>query len=393
MTLSASPRNLLRSRLPHAHAKVTYLELFFDLVFVFGVTQISHFFLGNLTLMGGLQAGMMVLAVWWVWVFTSWVTNWLDPEKMPVRLLIFGLMLAGLILATSVADAFGDKGLLFASAYVGMQVGRSLFTLFAVKKHSRSNYLNFVRITAWLALSGAFWIGGAFADGADRMAVWGVALLIEYMGPICAFWLPRLGGTATGDWDVEGAHMSERCALFIIIALGESILVTGATFANMQATLLECAAFLCAFLSIVSLWWIYFDTAAARGAEKITASEDPGKMARLAYTYIHVIIVAGIILSAVGDEMVLAHPAGHINPIGVTVIIGGPALFLLGNILFKRVISGVYPHSHFAGFAGMGALIFAAPFVTPLILAAAATGILVVVALWEKVSLTAGAAG
>ncbi|PZO88918.1 MAG: hypothetical protein DI626_00525 [Micavibrio aeruginosavorus] len=380
-------KSLLRARAPHTHTKVTYLELFFDLVFVFGVTQISHFFLKNLTIEGGIQAGMMVLAVWWVWGFTSWVTNWLDPEKMPVRLFMFALMLAGLVLSTSVAEAFGDRGLIFAAAYMVMQVGRSLFTLFAVKNHSRSNYRNFIRITAWLSLSGVFWITGAFAEGPERMMIWGGALLIEYLGPISAFWVPGLGGTRTDEWDVEGAHMSERCALFIIIALGESILVTGATFAHMAVTLPEIAAFLCAFVSIASLWWIYFDAGADDGAAKIAASEDPGKMARLAYTYIHAVIVAGIILSAVGDEMVLAHASGHVDPIGIFVILGGPALFLTGTLLFKRVISGRYPLSHVAGLGLTGALIFAAPFATPLLLAALATGVLVLVAVWEKMSL------
>ncbi len=133
------------------------------------------------------------MAVWWVWIYTSWVTNWLDPEKTPVRLLLFGLMLAGLVLSTSIPQAFESKGLAFAGAYVVMQVGRSLFMVWALKGHSPGNYHNFQRIACWLALSGLFWIAGAFAQGDARFALWAVALVIEYVGPSLGFRTPGLG--------------------------------------------------------------------------------------------------------------------------------------------------------------------------------------------------------
>ena len=102
--------NLLRDRKPHEHAKVTFVELFFDLVFVFAVTQLSHYLLEHFSVAGVLQTALMLMAVWWVWIFTSWATNWLDPQTTPVRIALFALMLAGLVLSTSIPDAFGSRG-------------------------------------------------------------------------------------------------------------------------------------------------------------------------------------------------------------------------------------------------------------------------------------------
>ena len=146
-----------------------------------------------------------------------------------------------------------------------MQVGRSLFMVWALKGHSPGNYRNFQRIVCWLALSAVFWIAGAFAQGDMRFALWAVALVIEYVAPSLGFWTPGLGASTTSDWDVEGGHLAERCGLFVIIALGESVLVTGATFAKLPWTPVTVASFLVAFVGSVAMWWIYFNIGAERG--------------------------------------------------------------------------------------------------------------------------------
>ena len=257
MTSPERRAGLLRARGAHEHARVTNVELFFDLVFVFAVTQLSHSLLKNLTPLGAARTALLFLAVWWVWIYTSWVTNWLDPERTPVRLLLFALMLAGLVLSTSIPQAFDAKGLAFALAYVFMQVGRSLFMVWALGDSSPGNVRNFQRITAWLALAGVFWIAGAFAEGGVRLGLWGAALAVEYVSPAVGFWTPGLGRSTTDDWDVEGGHLAERCSLFIIIALGESLLVTGATFEGLPWTAPTVAAFAVAFVGSVAMWWIY----------------------------------------------------------------------------------------------------------------------------------------
>jgi low temperature requirement protein LtrA len=284
--------SLLRRRAPHEHARVTYVELFFDLVFVFAVTQLSHALLADLTPLGLLHAALLMMAVWWVWIYTSWVTNWLDPERAPVRLMLFALMLAGLVLSTSIPQAFGSRGLAFAGAYAFMQVGRCLFMLWALRGESPGNFRNFLRIAAWLTLAGAFWIAGGLAEGGWRLGLWLVALAIEYVSPSAGFWTPGLGRSTTADWDISGVHMAERCALFIIIALGESVLVTGATFAGMSWTPTAIGAFLTAFVGSVAMWWIYFNIGAERAGRHIAASGDPGRVARFSYTYLHLPLVA-----------------------------------------------------------------------------------------------------
>jgi low temperature requirement protein LtrA len=341
--------NLLRHLQPNQHARVGFIELFFDLVFVFAITQLSHKLLENLTPLGGLQTLILFMAVWWAWIDTSWVTNWLDPERWPVRLMLLALMLAGLVLSTSLPEAFGDRGLYFAIAYAVIQLGRSLFTMFAFRGRNHANYLNFQRISIWFGLYGVLWIAGGLAEGETRLAIWLAAVVLENIGPAVRFWVPWLGVSKVSDWDVEGAHMAERCALFIIIALGESILVTGATFAGIAWTTPTVAAFVVAFIGSVALWWIYFDTGQQRGTASITHAAEPGRLARLAYTYLHMPIVAGIVVSAVGDELALAHPEGHVEPGMVATLVGGPFLYLVGTILFRRAALGIWPLTHVAG--------------------------------------------
>jgi low temperature requirement protein LtrA len=383
--------HLLRERAGHGHARVTNVELFFDLVFVFAITQLSHHLLKNLTIEGVLHTALLFVAVWWVWVYTSWVTNWLNPERAPVRLLLFALMLAGLVLSTSIPQAFSARGLSFALAYVGMQVGRSLFMIWAIGSASDGNRRNFQRITAWLAFAGLFWLAGAVASPNARLLFWAVALAIEVVSPSLGFWVPGLGRSTTSDWDVEGNHLAERCSLFIIIALGESLLVTGATFADLAWTPVVVLAFIIAFVGAVAMWWVYFDTGAERGSRAIVGSGDPGRLARLAYTYLHLPIVAGVVVSAVADELALAHPTGHAEWSAALAILGGPALFLLGNLLFKTCIAGRPPLSHAAGLVLLAFLVPAAAVLAPVALAGAATAVLVVVAVWETRSLRSGA--
>jgi low temperature requirement protein LtrA len=375
--------SLLRVRDGHGHARVAFVELFFDLVFVFAITQLSHHLLAHLDMAGLAQTTLLFMAVWWVWIYTSWVTNWLDPERTSVRLLLFALMLAGLLLSTSIPDAFGSKGLAFAGAYVSMQLGRTLFMLWALKGNNEGNYRNFQRITCWLALSAIFWIWGGLAEEDARFTLWVVALAIEYVSPSVRFWTPGLGASTTSDWDVEGGHLSERCGLFVIIALGESILVTGATFAKLPWTPTVITAFVVAFVGSVAMWWVYFNVGAERGSRQIAASSDPGRLARLAYTYLHLLLVAGVIVVAVGDEMVLAHPTGHTDAKTAAVLIGGPALYLFGNMLFKRVSASRFALSHQVGLGLLALLVPAAFILSPLLLSAATTLVMAIVAIWE----------
>lgn len=380
---------LLRERVAGGHGKVTNIELFFDLVFVYGVTQLSHTLLHDLSLIGAAHVLLLFLAVWWVWIFTGWVTNWLDPDRIAVRAMMLALTFAGLLLSASLPQAFGERGLLFAGAYVAMQVGRSLFMVWALHRGgSASQRTNFVRILLWLVVAGACWLVGAWQDGTPRFLCWIAALGIEYLGPAAYFFVPGLGRSTTADWDVEGGHFAERCSLFVIIALGESLVVTGSSFAESSAMADAAPAFVAAFLGCVAMWWIYFDLGAERGSRAIRHAADPGRTARLAYTYLHLPIVAGIVVSAVGDELSLSHPHARCELPVAIVLIGGPLLYLLGNALFKMTAGRCpFPLSHLVGLVLLALLAVPALQLSVFWMATLTTVVLLVVAVWETLSL------
>ncbi|MGO4223290.1 low temperature requirement protein A [Lysobacter sp. TAF61] len=386
--------SLLRQRGQNDSSRVAMVELFFDLVFVFAVTQFSHALLADLSVGGALRTLLLFLAVWWLWIFTSWVTNWLDPDRAPVRIMLFTLMLGGLLLSSSIPAAFGERGLVFAVVFASMQVGRTLFVTYVMRQRSEVHYRNFVRISLWLSLSAVFWILGGLREGPERVGYWITAVAIEYVSPLLYFWVPGLGRAHTQDWDIDGHHLAERCALFVIIALGESILVTGATFAAQPWITPTVIAFVSAFLGSVAMWWIYFDSGAERASHRIAHSDDPGRLARLNYTYLHLLIIGGVIVCAVADELVLSHP-GHASNAGIAAILGGPALYLLGNGLFKWASNDRRspPLSHCAGLVLLAALVPAAyAHVLPALgLGMATTAVMVLVATWETIALRRGA--
>jgi low temperature requirement protein LtrA len=176
----------------------------------------------------------------------------------------------------------------------------------------------------------------------------------------------------------------------VIIALGESIIITGGTAAGLAWSADTLVNFGSAFLGTIAMWWLYFNIGAVRGAEAIAHSRDPGSYARLVYTYMHLPIVAGIIASAAADEMILAHPHGHLDMLQRALILGGPALFLIGNSLFKRMSARWFPLSHLVALAALAALAVFAASLDAMTLGLAACAILLITATWETISLAPG---
>jgi low temperature requirement protein LtrA len=343
---------LLRGEGERDH-QVSSMELFFDLVFVFAITQLSQLLFERLDLRGALQTGLLLLALWWAWIDTAWITNWFDPDRRPVRVMLVGTMVATLIVAVALPGAFGERGLMFAVAFVAMQVGRTAFAVVGTREDP-GLHRNFQRILAWQAASGLLWLAGGLASGALRINFWVAAVTMDSLGPALGFVTPGLGRSVTRDWHISGEHLAERCKLFLIIALGESILVTGRTFGQLDVTPATLAAFVVAFLGSVALWWVYFDVSFDAAEQMFVSSSDPGRLGRFAYTYLHIPMVAGIIVTAVGDELVIAHPFGHATPDTVATVLGGPALFLAGHLLFKRAMFGVWSVPRLAAIAALG---------------------------------------
>ena len=257
----------LRDDQDRADHSVSSLELFFDLVFVFAVTQLSHYLLAHHTIAGALQTLVMFMAVWWAWIYTAWATNWLDPARAPVRLALIMIMALSMVMSSAIPDAFGPYGLPFAIAYVTIQVGRTAYTAWAREGIFHGTSTNMARATLYFIASGIFWIaGGLESDAAVRLSWWIAALAIESAGPLTFFYVPGIGRSTFAEWNISGAHMAERCGLFIIIALGEGIVVSGAAFAELEPNPSTILAFLSAFLGSVAMWWIYFDVGARRAA-------------------------------------------------------------------------------------------------------------------------------
>jgi len=372
--------SLLRDR--SGSHRVTNIELFFDLVYVFAVTQLSHYLLGHSTVPGALQAGLLLVMIWLVWSYTTWVTNWLDPERMAVRLLLVLLMLISLAMSASLPRAFEDLGLWVGVGYAVQQIGRSVFMVIALRGHALR--ANFERVLAWCVVSGALAVGGGFAHGSARYLLWLLAVGVDLAGGAVGFATPGLGRSRTSDWTIEGGHFAERCQAFILIALGESIVIIGAALTGESVTASSVTAFVVAFVGAVALWWLYFDQSAEAAAEKIARSDDPGRLGRSAYHLIHPVMVAGIIVCAAADQKVLSYPGRTATTAAAWMILGGPALFLAGHAAFKLVVWRFVSWPRLAGIALLALLALAAGAIPALALAACAAVVVTAVAASDR---------
>lgn len=361
----------------------TALELFYDLVFVFAITQVSHHLLEHLTWEGAGQSALMLLMVWWSWNYTTWLTNELNPDATPVRLVVMALMLLSLLMAIAIPEAFGDKALLFAGAYVAIQVGRTAFLAFAGGYAGSPERRRASQILVWFVAAGVFWITGALADGSARTLLWLVALAIDYGAPAVTYWVPWSGRVLPSAWQVSTAHFAERFQLFVIIALGESIVITGATASDLDLDTARTAAFALAFLSTASLWWLYFNYVARIAERRLELAGNRTLMARDAYTYLHAVIIAGVIVSAVGDELIIAHPTDKLPGYEVAAVAAGPAIYLLAHTLIRLRLTGTVSAPRLTGLVACVAIGLVGTQLTALVLGGALVAVLMAVIAWE----------
>ncbi len=322
-----------RSRRPHLtavlreEARVTPLELFFDLVFVLALTQCTALMAGEPT-WTGVAKGLAILGVmWWAWVGYSWLTSVVDPEEGSVRVAIFTAMAALLIVALCVPGAFGDEALLFAIAYAfvrGMQV-----TLFAVASRDDPGLRHSV---TGLAISTAIGVGlltaAAFTDGTLQGLLWGAALVLDVGGPLLI---------DTSGWRLMPEHFAERHGLIVIIALGESIVAIGVG-AEVGVTAGVAVAAVVGIAVAAAQWWLYFDVVslvAARRLENAQPGTERNEIARDSYSYLHFPMVAGIVLVALGMKKTLGDTADPLKLVPAVALLGGAAMYLLAHVAFR----------------------------------------------------------
>jgi low temperature requirement protein LtrA len=366
------------SRAPGEERVVTPLELFFDLVYVFAIGQLSHHLLAHVDLRTGAETAIMALAVVYAWYMTAWGANWLDPDRPQVRLLLVGLMFASLLMSVSIADAFDGRAWLFVGGYLALQIGRCAFLIVALRGGPLGEH--FVNDLVWEVGAGVLWVAGAIASDDARLVLWGLAVVVTQAGVWNLHWLPGRGRAIDLEHTgIAGGHLIERFRLFFIIALGETVLTTGSAFTDQSFTVERLLALTIAFTGTVALWWCYFQRAEPIGAEMAEAADDPGAVA-WSGTWTLTLIVLALIGIAVGDELAIAHPGDDVT-LGFTVLtFGGPALFLLAQILFLGWAIGHVPRSRPIGLAAL-AILAAATAPLPLIAGiAAAAAVLVATA-------------
>lgn len=332
---SAVGRSVLREGSDNPE-RVTWVETFFDLVFAFAITQVTEVLTEHPSVLSVAKTVVICLAVWWVWVYTTWAMNWLDPETRPVLWLLIALTGIGLVISETIPEAFGEKALLFVVAYLLYGFIRTISVIAATRRALPAVADGQWRILFWSLGAGVLWVIGATSvDGWAQVAAWGAALVIEYSGPATRFWLPTRGLSGWDSWRVRGGHFAERSALFIIIVLGESILVVGEALSSRGLTFDTVTATISAFIDAVALWFLYFAHGQERGHKFITANEATGPVARISYTYLHVVLVIGIVMTTHAVHLVIDDPHESGGVVEKMLLVLGPALYLAGLVSFK----------------------------------------------------------
>ena len=337
------PTSALRKLGPQDSPRVTNMGVFFDLVYVFSIIQLSHFLLAHESWMGALEALSLFAAVWWAWNYTAWATNWLNPDHASGRMLMAVLMGCALLMAVAIPEAYGSRAGLFVSAYVTMAVIRAGYMALVFPGQRMGQ--NYAQLCAWSAISGLFWVAGAVLPD-QRVWLWIVAVLLDFAAPYNGFWLPKHGSTPMQSWPLRGLHLLERNQQVFIIALGESVLLLGGLLVEhpLHADVLAAAGL--GFMLILSLWWIYFVHLSDAGEHGFAHSSDHTKLARAGLAYAHGVMACGAIVMGVTIEMILAHPPEAVHAPVALIAAAGPAIFLAGLALFHRTMAQKLPLSY-----------------------------------------------
>ena len=347
--------------------RVTPLELFFDLVFVFAITQVTGLMSENPT-WTGLGEGMLVLAaLWWAWAAYTWLTNSLDAERGEIRLAIMAAMAAMLVVSLAVPEAFDEHGVLFGVAYLAVRAIH--IALYALGSRTDPDVLRAVlRMTPTSVLAPLLLVGAGFLDGAAQAAVWVVVLAADYLGVLI--------GRAEG-WRLSPRHFAERHGLIVIIALGESIVALGVGAGGLELDAGVVAAAVLGIAVVAALWWAYFDVVAIVAERRLgeLGGRERAALARDSYSYLHLPMVAGIVLFALGLKKTLGDVGDPLGAAPAAGLCGGVALYLLAHVAFRLRNVGSLSRRRLVAAGGLLALLPAArelPALASLALVAAA---------------------
>lgn len=378
-------RSVLRQRGADASVPVTHMELYFDLVYVFAFTQLSEYLYHHLTVIGGLQTLVMLLALWWAWNDTAWATGWIDPEHGLVVTLMAALMVASVIAASTVLEAFDGEGFGFALAIVAMQALWVTFMLGAFPRFAPMRR-HYQRAVPWAALAGALWIGGGLTSGADqRLVLWALAAAVALLAPLAHYWVPVLGATPTVDWQVPGRHLAERCQLMLMVAFGETILRLGEAAVEAHGRLASEGGFAVGFVLTFALSMSYFLRHAQAGVDALTGSRERApRLLLTGYTYSHTLMIAATVAVSVAIHRAIAHPGEHVGLGFALVCLGAPALYYLGLAIWKLRIGHASVLPALASLPLLAVLGIPATAVSQIATLAAAALVSVILAFWMQ---------
>ena len=364
----------------HRHPQqAAFIELLFDVVFVFAFTRLSERLVEFLDWAGFYENTVLTLALWWVWYRMAWTTNRYDPNRPLIQISVVGTMLASLLMAAALPRAYTDRGLVFASLFVAVQVLRPLWLL-VLGGGDRESQLVTTRILFWAGMSAVPWLAGIFTEGTARLAWWSVAVGLDYLGGMLDFPTPGLGRARLRRQAIAAEHMAERYRQFLVIAFGESILVSGIQFSPYGFEPARTTALIVAFTITILLGQIYFYRAGQLLPVAIAKSRSPGRISEFA-SYSHLIMVLGVGTSAVGDKLMIADPLGDTKPSGILIIFGGPAMFLVGRAMLEYTTFSRISWSRPVGILLLTALAPLTLWMPPLAVGAAVAGVLAAVAI------------
>ncbi|SCF25906.1 Low temperature requirement protein LtrA [Micromonospora viridifaciens] len=337
MAMRGAATGLPGSREPPQRAG--FVELLFDVVLVFALTRLSDRLVEHLSWHGFYSAMVLTLALWWLWYRMAWTTNRYDPTRPMIQLMVIVTMLGALLMAAALPTAFEAYAAVFAGVYVAVQVFRHLWlVLFGGDGYARGVS---IRIVFWSCISAVPWIAGIFAAGELRLACWTVAVLIDYAAGVLDFPTPWLGRAGLRGQPIAEEHLTERYRQVLIIAFGETILTSGVQISPYGFQRDRTSALLVAFVITVLLWQIYYYRAGELLPSAIASSRRPAYVGELA-SYAHLLMVIGVAVSSVGDRLIITQPFDESTLSRIMVILGGPALFLVGRAMldyaaFSRV--------------------------------------------------------